>query len=105
MSNRYILDAHGNPQEEHDLFRWAHWYETADRTVAKSTINGAEISTVFLGLDHNFHEGRPLLFETMIFGGPHHEFQRRYHTREDAMDGHRWAEHLVRDEISAEFVD
>lgn len=28
---------------------------------------GFYVSTVFLGLDHSFGEGRPLWFETMVF--------------------------------------
>lgn len=38
------------------------------RHVAKATVNGCFISTVFLGIDHNFHSGgKPIFFETMIF--------------------------------------
>lgn len=37
-----------------------------------------EVSSVFLGTDHAFGEGRgPLLWETMIFGGPLNEYQVR----------------------------
>jgi len=54
-----------------DPIEWGRWYETADRHVAKTTIDKIEISTVFLGLDHNFAEnGVPLIFETMTFGAP-----------------------------------
>lgn len=46
------------------------------------------MSTVFLGLDHNFSGGEPILFETMIFGGPLDGEQRRYHTYDQAERGH-----------------
>jgi aminoglycoside phosphotransferase family enzyme len=36
-------------------------------------VREVHISTVFLGLDHSFDEGRPLLFETMTFGGQEHD--------------------------------
>ncbi|MET2951230.1 hypothetical protein ABXV18_24420 [Vibrio owensii] len=37
------------------------------------------LSTVFLGLDHNYtSSGKPILFETMIFGGQRDEEQWRY---------------------------
>ncbi len=56
------------PVIEPDLMTWARWFETADRVVMRTEIPGGVISTVFLGLDHNFRDvGPPLLFETMIF--------------------------------------
>jgi len=60
-----------------DLMTWAKWFETADRTVGSSIINGAKISTVFLGIDHSFDGGPPILWETMIFGGDHNQYQDR----------------------------
>jgi hypothetical protein len=52
---------------EPDLLKWALWYETGDRVVKQTTVGATLISTVFLGLDHNFGDGPPLLFETMTF--------------------------------------
>jgi len=71
--------------------QWAQWFEKADRHVAQSTLDGGvKVSTVFLGIDHRFYgEGPPLLFERMIFGGPHSQYQERYSTWEDAERGHR----------------
>ena len=79
------------------MMRWARWMETADRRVAEdyltTTVDGEKISirisTVFLGLDHSFGNGDPLLFETMIFGGPNGGEQARYHTWAEAEDGHQ----------------
>ena len=48
-----------------------------------------------MGLDHAFMGGPPLLFETMIFGGEHDQFQERYSTWEEAMAGHKKAVELV----------
>lgn len=42
-------------------------YRVGDDTLP----NGVWISTVWLGLDHGFFEGRPLFFETMVFDLPH----------------------------------
>lgn len=53
------------------LEEWGRSYEANDRIIARSEIGGARVSTVFLGIDHQFGMGEPLLFETMIFGGPH----------------------------------
>jgi hypothetical protein len=47
---------------------WAHKFETMDRRVANTRVLGmCDISTVFLGLDHSWGGGPPLLFETMAF--------------------------------------
>lgn len=60
-----------------------------DRHIGDDTINGARISTVFLGLDHNWGDGPPVLFETMVFGGEHDEWMDRYHTYDEALAGHK----------------
>lgn len=53
-----------------DLDEWGQWFETTNRVVAQTRVaNGVEVSTVFLGRDHAFGGGEPLLFETLIFGG------------------------------------
>lgn len=58
--------------------------------VGTDEINGVTISTVWLGLDHNFNsEGPPLIFETMIFSGEYDGEQRRYSTWEEAAKGHK----------------
>ena len=52
------------------------------------------VSTVWLGLDHNFwFEGPPLIWETMIFGGRFNDYQWRYPSRPAALDDH---ERIVR---------
>jgi len=86
---QYILDGH-TPVLCADLITWAMWFETAERTVARTeTADGARISTVFLGLDHRFgSDGPPLLFETMIFGGAQDGYQERYATWDEAVEGH-----------------
>ena len=89
---KYILDGH-KPVQCENVLDWATWIETSDRKVVKTKINNeVRVSTVFLGLDHNLG-GKPMLFETMIFGGPLNEQMERYSTWEDAEAGHkRWVE-------------
>jgi hypothetical protein len=67
-----------------------------DRRVAKTEIGPVTISTVFLGLDHGLGDGPPRLFETMIFGGEHDEYQDRCSTWEEAEAQHEVACALVR---------
>lgn len=89
-TGKYILDKKGNPKEETDLIVWAKWFETADRKVKEDWINGVRISTIFLGLDHNFYgKGKPTLYETMVFGGKFDGEQMRYSTKKEAEKGHK----------------
>jgi hypothetical protein len=47
------------------------------------------VSTVFLGLDHGWGDDEdPLLFETMVFGGPNDQDCIRYTTWAEAERGH-----------------
>ena len=59
------------------------------------------VSTVFLGIDHSFGEGPPILWETMIFDGPHDQFQERYTSKEEAIAGHERAMLLARMEVAS----
>lgn len=54
---------------------------------------GAYVSTVFLGLDHNFGDRgpSPILFETMTFGVGDEPEQVRYSTWAEAEAGHQAA--------------
>lgn len=44
---------------------WAKKFDGRNRIVAQTRIGGVFISTVFLGIDHSFDGGLPLIFETM----------------------------------------
>jgi hypothetical protein len=99
MGERYILDGQ-TPVPCEDLFTWGEWFENdAHRRVGLTiTANGSRVSTVFLGLDHAFGSGPPVLFETMIFGGPHDGYQARYTTWDEAEAGHARAVTLAETE-------
>lgn len=88
-NGKYVLDADGNVREA-ELMEWAMWFEDADnRRVAYTKFDdGTEVSTVFLGLDHSFGDGPPVLWETMAFGPRANDIQERYTSREDAQAGH-----------------
>ena len=92
MSDKYILDEVGNAVAEPDLMKWARWFEKKERHLADDRIGDVRVSTIFLGIDHRFgDDGPPMLWETMIFGGPHNEYQERYSTKAEAEAGHRVA--------------
>ncbi len=67
-----------------------------DRRVAYTEFDDCRVSTVFLGIDHNYSgDGPPLLFETMVFPNNREglenwadQYCRRYSTWEEAEAGH-----------------
>jgi len=54
---------------EPDVMKWSKWYEVAaHRIVKQEWVENIWVSTVFLGLNHNFlRRGPPVLWETMTF--------------------------------------
>jgi hypothetical protein len=67
IPHHYVLIGQ-TPVPEYDLLTWARWIETAERRVLLTRIfDMAVVSTVFLGLDHSYDGGPPLIFETMVF--------------------------------------
>ena len=62
------------------------------RIVAKTKVyDGCNVSTVFLQVDHSWNRGPndpPIVFETMVFGGPFDQEQERYATWAEAESGH-----------------
>jgi len=97
VSDKYILDARGEPVICRDLMAWARWFEANDdrRVVAQDEVGAVLVSTIFLGVDYSWGPGRPLLWETMIFGGAHDQYQERYASRAEAVAGHARARALA----------
>lgn len=80
------------PKEKVDFFNRWHVRTKVGRFV---------VSTTFLSLDHSLDGSRPLLFETMVFGGPIDGETERFHTLMEADEGHaRWVKRVqeVKDE-------
>jgi hypothetical protein len=95
---KYILAEDGKtPVECDNEVLWAKWFQGTERHVARwhSADGKVTVSTVFLGLDHNFEGGEPVLWETLISGGEHDEFMDRYTSYEDALNGHEQAIMMV----------
>jgi hypothetical protein len=85
----YTLDDKKNPVAC-TLETWGTMYENPEfKRVAFDEVDGLDISTVFLGIDHNHFGGLPILFETMVFDKQGDTlFQDRYHTWDEAVKGH-----------------
>ncbi len=95
--NHYILE--GRIPKKVSLMELANWFEEIDNRRIKLTklSNKVDVSTVFLGVDHSFSDGDPILFETMIFGGDRNEECERYSSLDDSLKGH--------DKIVKEFLE
>jgi hypothetical protein len=106
MRDKYILVGQSAVPCD-DLIEWATWFDTADRRVFKTLVGEYEVSTVFLGLDHNFHrlltgeDSPPILFETMIFPAARNTHSRKGKTLTE------WLEQGKRDEegLDRELLD
>lgn len=84
--------------------RWIElWPDLGYRNVSVTAIDDEVwVSTVWLGIDHSFGTpGPPIIFETMIFGGPHDQEQWRYSTEAAALAGHDQAVALASERSAA----
>ena len=98
MSDWYDRD--GNPIGLDQL-------DSIEKRVAETMLDSCWVSTVWLGLDHAFMGGPPLIFETMVFPAKDGEVTdycelnaKRYSTEAQAREGHdrmvEWARaHVV----------
>lgn len=90
LSQPLYYDRDGKPLDS--VFDWARLHnDDAYKRVAEDTVGDAWISTVWLGINHNvmpLFDALPIIFETMIFGGEHDQFQDRYATLQQAEAGH-----------------
>ena len=94
----WILNDAGEPEPVADVLVWGSWFERASRDRSRIIAQDRDeqpgapdvlVSTVFLGLDHNFNlSGAPVLWETLILGGPADGYMRRYTSRAAALAGH-----------------
>lgn len=99
MSTYY--DRQGNAMT---LTEWAARFETRgvqEKRVAETTLpSGRWVSTVWMGLDHNYGDGPPLIFETMVFPNKNDLSDLdcdRYSTEAETLAGHarmceKWAQ-------------
>ena len=80
----------GKNIEEVDIVDWYKRKNPLSTQLFKSNFGEVDVSTIFMAMDHSFgDDGEPILFETMVFGGEHDNYQERYHTYDRAEEGHR----------------
>lgn len=92
----YILDDNNIPMQMEDDLAACTWLfnnQHRKRVAATTLADGVWVSTVFLGIDHSWGTGPPVLFETMVFSNETFNgidtYTNRYCTYTDAMVGHR----------------
>jgi hypothetical protein len=102
-TGQYVLGEDGRTPVPSGGREWSLWFEKASedgargRRVARTEHGGAVVSTVFLGLDHDFvGNGEPVLFETLIQGGEYDGWQNRYASWTLAELGHAYAVAMVK---------
>lgn len=86
----YIYDKQGKPISIEEFSRLLGDMEYK-RVAVDVTPAGNRVSTVWLGVDHDFlSRGYPIIFETMVFsnGNWSDEMMERYATEEQAREGH-----------------
>jgi len=102
--DKYILDLNGEPVAVNDVDIWAEWFERASRDgsriLKQDFVEGEDgaahfslkdrvgVSTVFLGLDHQWGDGPPILWESLVSGTSLDGQMQRYTSRADALRGH-----------------
>lgn len=87
-------------------------FDWDNRFDLKTTVGDYQVSTVDLGLNHQFIDGLPpLYYETMIFikgdnfeerhskENPFEDYQERYSTEEEAKKGHQKAIEYVKQQL------
>lgn len=91
--DRHVIEA--------DVTAWGKMFDSEDRIVDVTWLDDCHVSTVFLGIDHRHSgAGPPLLFETIIFGGPLDRYMWRYASWDDAVVGHRAAVRKAREAVT-----
>jgi hypothetical protein len=95
--DHYILDENDCPRlvDMEDYYKWQRALPDGIKTrmgfkLARDEVEGVYVSTVYLGLDHAYECGPPILWETMVFGLANSETDcERSANRKDALKVHQ----------------
>jgi hypothetical protein len=117
------LDVFWTSAEESDCYdpkgrpistkQWAELMrDPAMKRVCSDMVEGLAVSTVWLGLNHAFGRGAPLIFETMIFDHTDGAkrpwadlWMTRYSTMDEAIAGHRYVVAALKQRLLAKDTD
>lgn len=91
-SGLYTLDSSGQPIPCDDSVAWSRWFESFHNRQVRTTVLHAKghpefrLSTIFLGIDHAWGGGPPVLWETMVLDAPDdNDRQARFTSRVSAL--------------------
>lgn len=93
----FVLDDNHNPVPA-TVKQWGEFRENKGKRVDLTQLPNCWVSTTFLGMDHGYGEGPPVLFETMAFKGDYdtdgcseeiEDGTERYCTWVEAVEGHK----------------
>jgi hypothetical protein len=85
----FTLNEQGQPLPEADFDTWTRWFETADRSVARTSVAPTVIVlTTFSGMDEMDQGELPMLFHTRVFGGVLDAEELVHPTRQEALAAH-----------------
>ena len=85
----YYIEADGKILQA-SFLQWAEMFDNTDRQIKYTKFEDPlyEVSTVFIGIDHNFATGgKPLVYETLVTTSTD-EFMWRWSSRQDAIYNH-----------------
>jgi len=95
----YVLNGE-DPVATDDVLAWCNWFEKANRPIDRTQIGDACVLTTFTGLDRSWsRDDQRDLWETTIFGGPHHGRGQRHTSKMAALVGHALWRDVARGEI------
>jgi len=97
---RWYILKHRKPVPCYDMCKVNKGLNFRNKRVRRTYLpNNVFVSTVFLGLDHRYGSGPPLLFETMIHAdGEFIEYQTRCSTWRQALKMHWAAVEIAKDD-------
>lgn len=108
---RRVIEHYDRDGKPLSLMEWARLYSNEEyKRVAETQVGSYWVSTVWLGIDHNFSRvGPAILFETMVFAtssdmeglGPDMDCH-RWSTEAEALAGHEEVVTLVRATLQEE---
>lgn len=79
------FDKEGKPLK--DINEWGKLRKDEDYfVIGRTQVGPFRVSTVWLGMEHGCEDGKPLIFETLVF--PECEYMERYTTELKAKNGH-----------------
>lgn len=88
-------DYYDKEGKEITLLKFGELFEDVNyRIIQQTIVDHYTVSTIWLGVNHNWTDGPPIIFETMVFSSVeddvNDQWKEMYTTLQNAKDGHEW---------------